>query len=140
MSKIVFVCTGNTCRSPMAQGLFLKLLRERGVTDVEVVSAGTSAADGLPASEHAIAAATELGADISGHRSRQVSHELLDRADAIFCMTDGHAEIVSALAPAEKIFTLPGGVPDPYGGDLNAYRACAAAILDKLRPIAEQVL
>jgi len=123
----------------MAKGIFESLLNELNIADVAADSAGTAAFTGLPASDHAVAAAAELGADIRGHRSKRISQYLLDEADVVFCMTGEHAKIVSDFVPAQKVFVLRGGVPDPYGGDLEEYRKCAAELLRKLRPLAEQM-
>jgi len=124
----------------MAEGIFKSLLRSRGISDVETDSAGTGAFTGLPASEHAVTAASELGADISGHRSKRVNQYLLDESDIIFCMTKEHAKIASDFVDRKKVFILRGGVPDPYGGNLDKYRACAAEIMKKLIPIADSFL
>ena len=85
MKTILFVCTGNICRSPMAEGLFRQAFKGRG--DFEVYSAGVGAVDGLPPSEHAVRALKEMGIDISHQRSRMLSGELVRRADYIFGMT-----------------------------------------------------
>ena len=87
MKTVVFVCTGNTCRSPMAAGLFHVLLRQNGVTDVAVTSCGTGAFPGMPPTDQAVTAAAEYGADISDHRSRPLSSYLLAEGDLFVCMT-----------------------------------------------------
>jgi protein-tyrosine phosphatase len=138
---IVFVCTGNTCRSPLAEGLCKKLLADRLGCAVEelprrgflVLSAGTSAMMGGPAAEEAVAAAEALGADLRGHRSRPLTADLAAQADHLVVMTRGHS-----LAVAEQFARLglrprllhPGGedVPDPIGGDQPVYQECAQQI------------
>jgi len=127
--NISFICTGNTCRSPMAEGLMRKLLQDAGRTDITVRSAGAAAFPGDCASENAILAAAKLGADISAHRSSRLSAQLLDTTDLAVCMTAQHQAAVLQYAPNAKTTVLGGGIPDPYGQDLDAYRACAAAIL-----------
>lgn len=123
--KILFVCTGNTCRSPMAQGLFQQMIARHGANGlIECASAGLSAAQGQPASDNAVLACQEVGVDLSGHRSRRIAGEDLERWDVFFVMTATHGYILEqAGAPAQKIY-VPDPIPDPYGGDLDAYRAC----------------
>ena len=130
--KIVFICTGNTCRSPMADGIFKELLRGKDITDVESGSAGLSAFPGMPATDNAVRAAAELGADISGHRASSVTQYLLDSADFFICMTHAHADTLLEYLPSEKVTVLGEGVPDPYGGDLEDYRTCALTIKKEL--------
>jgi len=149
----LFVCTGNTCRSPMAAGLARKLLAEQigcKVADlsrrgVKVISAGTFAADGLGATEFAVQAARELGADISRHRSRILTRELINEADVVFCMTDSHVAEARRIAPdqAGKIRRLDprGDVPDPVGGPIDVYRRSAERIRKALmQALADGVL
>ena len=143
---VLFVCTGNTCRSPMAEGLARKMLAERFACDpreladralVEVLSAGVFAADGLGASAEAVLAARARGADIGDHRSRKLTTELITRADLIFCMTVGHADDVCRLCPAaaERVRRLSdrGDVPDPIGAPLATYEQVAGLIEDALK-------
>lgn len=142
---VLFVCTGNTCRSPMAAGLAKKLLAERlgcKVRDLprkgyKVLSAGAFGTDGARASPEAVKAAGELGADISRHRSRRLTKELIRRADLVFCMTDSHVETAVRLAPEAKgklrRLDPQGAVPDPIGGGAALYRRVARQIDKALR-------
>lgn len=130
MDKIIFICTGNTCRSPMAEGLF-RALDGQERTGLTAQSAGLFAHEGLPASENAVKAAAELGADLSAHHARQLTPEIAKEAKYLVCMTAAHYDrLVEALPWAEdKVFTLaPEDVSDPFGGDLETYRACAAQL------------
>ncbi|MBK7999409.1 MAG: ribose 5-phosphate isomerase B [Verrucomicrobia bacterium] len=134
MKTILFVCTGNICRSPMAEGIFRHAVKGRG--DYEVYSAGVGAIDGLPPSEHAVRAVRELGIDISRQRSRMLTAELVRRADFIFGMTHSHVDAIMLLYPqaAEKTFLLrefddtldsfENDISDPIGGSLEVYQNC----------------
>src|SRR6185436_2724004 len=97
MKTVLFVCTGNICRSPIAEGLFRHATRGRN--DFRVLSAGVGAVEGLTPSEHAVRALRELGIDISRQRSRQLSMDLVDEADFIFGMTHSHVDAISMLYP-----------------------------------------
>ena len=148
----VFVCTGNTCRSPMAAGLAKMLLaemhgcrvgelRSRGI---EVASAGVCARNGGRATSEAVQAAKALGADIARHRSSALAAETVESADAVFCMTAGHAATVRRAVPSadEKIKPLDtdGDIPDPIGGGLEIYRRTAERIVVALRKCLQKEL
>ncbi|HXG46419.1 MAG TPA: RpiB/LacA/LacB family sugar-phosphate isomerase, partial [Methylomirabilota bacterium] len=134
MKTILFVCTGNICRSPMAEGLFRHAVKGRG--DYRVLSAGVGAIEGLPPSEHAVRAVRELGIDISGQRSRMLTADLVQQADFIFGMTHSHVDAITLLYPqaAEKTFLLrefdetldsfENDISDPIGGSYETYVAC----------------
>ena len=99
---ILFVCSGNTCRSPMAMALF-RLEK----TDIQAESAGISAQNGQPASMEAIRACQILGADLTKHKSRRITPEMINDADIIAAMTSSHKmQLLLAGCPQEKIFTL----------------------------------
>jgi protein-tyrosine phosphatase len=147
---IVFVCTGNTCRSPLAEGLCKKLLADRLACRPEdlpargflVRSAGLAAIMGGPAAPEAIEAARELGADLSHHTSRPLTPELAAQADFLIAMTQSHVRALSGQYPQlgvrPRLLRPDGGdVPDPIGADQETYRACAQQILayvEKLLP------
>src|SRR5215475_1130218 len=134
MKTILFVCTGNICRSPMAEGLFRHAVKGR--SDFRVLSAGVGAVDGLPPSEHAVRALKELGIDISKQRSRMLTAELVQQSDYIFGMTHSHVDTVFLLYPhaAEKTFLLrefddtldifEKDISDPIGGSYEVYAYC----------------
>lgn len=125
--KILFVCTGNTCRSPMAEGLFKKMIDEKGATHT-CSSAGLFAMTGDEVSENSVKACERFGVDISAHRARRITSYILDETDKFVCMTPEHAASLGLYVPSEKIVVLGGGIPDPYGSDLETYIICANAI------------
>ena len=131
MGKILYVCTGNTCRSPMAAGIFNKLAREYGL-DVVAESAGLATKDGLPPSENAVKACAEIGIDISNHKSREFSKLNLDEYARFLTMSFDHANLLLEMGvPHNKIEVLSGtdhGVPDPYGFGMGIYRSCRDVI------------
>ncbi|MDD5503205.1 MAG: low molecular weight protein arginine phosphatase [Candidatus Thermoplasmatota archaeon] len=148
--KLLFVCAGNTCRSPMAEALFNNLVRERAIPDkFSAESAGTDAPEGERASENAAQVLKEdYGIDISAHRARQVSAEMVEKADVVLAMTKAHKEkIVSYFPQAKgKVFTLnefafgvSRDISDPYGADLPEYRRCAREILAAIEKIIEKI-
>lgn len=116
----------------MAEGLFKKLLEKRGREDITCSSAGLAAPEGSPASINAKIAAQELGVDISEHRSRLLTRAIARDADMIVCMTQEHYDILNRIIPEEKLYILGGGIDDPYGCDLEVYRACAEKIKNSL--------
>jgi len=134
MKTVLFVCTGNVCRSPMAEGIFRQAVQGRG--DFRVLSAGLGAVDGHPPSSYAVQAVRELGIDISGLRSRMLTPELVSQADYIFGMTHNHIDTVMLLYPqaAEKTFLLrefddtldffEKDIADPIGGSYDIYLEC----------------
>lgn len=115
MKHILFVCTGNTCRSPMAEAVLRHLAEEEGRDDIVVESAGLAAWPGAPASDYAIQALAEAGIDLRGHRARQLTREMVERAHLVLTMTWDQKEAVLKLVPqAEgKVFTLKEMEPGP---------------------------
>lgn len=138
--RIVFVCTGNTCRSPMASGLAKKLLAAREGCSVgelrsagiEVISAGLFASTGAHATPEAVSAAHQLGADISRHRSRPATAELIRDADMVFCMTQAHVSEARRLAGQDgqhvRLLDSSGDIPDPVGAGPDVYVRTARRI------------
>ncbi len=142
VKSVLFVCTGNICRSPIAEGLFRRLIGNR--KDIEVLSAGVHAVRGQPPSLYAVQVCAEEGVNISDLRSQPLTAALVDRATHIFAMTGAHLETIQTLFPqgAEKSFLLrefeePGttvwrDVPDPIGLGREVYEDCARIISNAL--------
>src|SRR5215212_2836601 len=134
MKTILFICTGNVCRSPMAEGILRHALEGRG--DFRILSAGLGAVEGQPPSPYAVQAVRELGIDISVQRSRMLNQDLVNQADFIFGMTHSHIDTVMLLYPqaAEKTFLLrefdetldlfEKDISDPIGGSYEVYLNC----------------
>ena len=123
----------------MAEGLFKKLLEECGRKNITCSSAGLAAPEGSPASINAKIAAQELGVDISEHRSRLLTRAIARDADMIVCMTQDHYDILNRIIPEEKLYILGGGIDDPYGCDLEVYRACAEKIKNSLPVLLDRI-
>lgn len=121
--NILFVCTGNTCRSPMAEG-YLNSLK---LKDITAKSAGFGFS-GDQVSQNSVLAMGEMGVDITAHLSRTVNPYLLEEADKIVCMSDGHKQtLITFGVNQNKIEVL--GIDDPFGCDLSVYRDCAKQIV-----------
>ena len=133
MKRVLFVCTGNTCCSPMAEALSRARMPEAWRDLIEVSSAGTIALDGQPASSTAIDVMADIGIDLSGHRARRLTEELIRGADLIVAMAEEHAEAVQNIVPeaAERMILLGEldpemkeiDIADPIGGDAAFYTA-----------------
>lgn len=143
--KLLFVCTGNTCRSPMARVLAERLVSERlncpiedlGARNIEIQSAGTSAGSGGRAAQHAVEVMRRRGLELGGHRSQPLTAELVNQADHIFVMTESHREqvqeVVRSAGERAKRLAVEGDIDDPIGGDAESYERCASQIETALR-------
>ncbi|MDF2676234.1 MAG: protein-tyrosine-phosphatase [Bacillota bacterium] len=154
--NILFVCTGNTCRSSMAEGIFKYMLNEYNIKSIAVTSAGISAFEGDKANYNAIQVLNSKGIDISSHKAKRINDEILKEADLILAMTLSHKRMLNKFAPenSNKIFTLREfaykindeiigsrnlDIDDPYGMDYNVYDLCRKEIETELIKIIENI-
>lgn len=137
MKKIMFICSGNTCRSPLAEGLFKKYLKENNINDIDVSSAGVGAFPGDAVSINSILVAVNRGVDISEHRARNINPEHLLTTDLFFCMSDSHKQVLLRHCDESKIVVL--NVPDPYGRPIENYEECAKMLESHFPLILEKI-
>ena len=133
----MFICSGNTCRSPLAEGLFKKYLKENNIIDIEVSSAGVGAFPGDGVSINSILVAGNRGVDISSHRARNINPAHLLTTDLFFCMSDSHKQVLSRHCDENKIVVL--NVPAPYGRPFEAYEECAKQLESQFPQILEKI-
>lgn len=142
--NILFVCTGNTCRSPMAEAIAKHALAERGWSHVQVRSAGTHAIEGSPPSPLAIEVLRDLGLDLEGRSAKRLSAELVEWADLILAMGPRHVEAVREMAGGDKVSLLTEflegpeageSIEDPFGGDRQVYQSVRDLIQASLESV-----
>ena len=148
-TKILLVCTGNICRSPLAAALLQRALGERGIEGMDVSSAGTGAWDGAPVSEGAYLVGLERGLDLSAHRARLLTRELVEEADLVLTMARHHRARVDELGGEGRVFVLgeyagregdEAEVSDPFGGDLEVYRDTCAELETLIGAAVERIV
>jgi protein-tyrosine-phosphatase len=146
--RILFVCTGNTCRSPLSEAIARKIAIERGLTDVEAMSAGTSAHDGAPASDGSLLVGLERNMDLGGHRAQTLNRDLVRQADLILAMGPHHLERIEALGGAGRSYLLSDyashgassrPISDPIGAELDVYRATADELEEEIRRVLDRI-
>jgi protein-tyrosine-phosphatase len=146
--KVLLVCTGNICRSPLAAALLERALGERGAT-IQVSSAGTGAWDGAPASEGAYLVGLEQGLDLSGHRARLLTRDLVETSDLVLTMARHHRARVDELGGEGRVFVLgeyagrgadAAEVSDPFGGDLEVYRRTCGELAELIAAAVDRIV
>lgn len=149
VERVLFVCTGNVCRSPMARELFDALAEDRGL-GVRSESAGVAALSGEPMAPNAVAVLEESGIRDRGHRARQVEESVVREADLVLTMGPRQVTRLQKLFGdlPENIYPLPayatgepaaGGLPDPYGQPINAYRVCLRQLLEYTEAVLDHI-
>jgi protein-tyrosine-phosphatase len=132
--RVLFVCTGNTCRSALAEAIAVREAGVRGMRELQISSAGTSAWDGAPASDGALLVGIERKLDVNLHRSRQLTREMVNDSDLILAMGPHHVERIEALGGEGKTHLIADyaersddgrAIVDPFGGGLDIYRSTA---------------
>ncbi len=147
--NILFVCTANVCRSPMAAAIFNALAEEKGLP-WRAASAGVAALEGEDITPNARAALEEVGIYPEGHRARQVSEAMLEEAELVLVMSPRHVRALRRRSGglSDEVYTLPEyatgnaseeGIPDPYGHTMTAYRASVRQLLECVEGVVERL-
>ena len=135
---IIFLCTGNTCRSPMAEAMFRNGLTEDEKEKYEVKSFGLAAFGGEPASDHAVEVMLNQDIDISKHRSTPLNRYALAEAELVVCMTEAHSKVLLQVGfDPEKLIVFD--IPDPYKGTFEDYQRCAEKIKTELQKVYDRI-
>lgn len=154
--NILFVCTGNTCRSSMAEGIFKHLIKEKNIENINVSSAGISAFEGEMANEKAIFTLNKKGIDILNHKARQLTKEIVENSNLILTMTNNHKSMILNVLPqfSHKVYTLKEfaliinneeinekslDIQDPFGLSYEFYEKTAEEITEQIKKIIKNI-
>ena len=140
MKRIFFICTGNTCRSPMAEIMLRTMLKQAQIKGIVVRSAGLQATDGKKMSDNSRKALKRLGYLPYGFKARLLTPEIINKADMLICMTDNHKKAVaSEKAYSVNELTGVGEIGDPYGCDLDTYLKTARQLEQACKIIVDRI-
>lgn len=134
---VAFVCTGNTCRSPMAEAIFNKLADEKGL-NVGAVSFGMAAPNGVPVSLNSQKVCEEIGIDLSQKKASFIFNYDISQFERFYCMSEEHAKMLTDFCsvPTEKITVM--NISDPFGGNIDVYRQCRDEIYNSVKEIIQE--
>lgn len=139
--KILFVCSGNTCRSPMAEAILKSKIKQRKIKWWDVASCGMFAEVGGTISQGSAAALSEAGIALKKFAPRQLTQDIIDRSYAVICMTEKQKQVLENCGKVYSVKDLCGfDIPDPYGGNMDVYRAARDAIAIACDSVIEKII